>query len=205
MTKIIASCNPYNAKTHYHGEKVVQYDGATPVQWIIGEYASADKAKDTLWKMALEECNRHDDLSHEDSEGIEYDIAAISEDRDLDEAGVQELRNWYADWFKGEGVYYNDSHEPMMLKGDTFYSYDVMSYGIEEIEDEDIPEEETETYDIYFNDDTDSNNKGFRMSEEECRDWIEANRGTSYFEDYKGGTVSIVCNETGETVYEEII
>lgn len=61
------------------------------------------------------------------------------------------------------------------------------------------------TYDIYFNDDTDSNNKGFSLSIEECKSWIESNRGTSYFEDYKGGTVSIVCNETGDTVYEEYI
>lgn len=32
-----------------------------------------------------------------------------------------------------------------------------------------------------------------------------AHNGTneSYFADYKGGTVSIVCNETGETIYEE--
>ena len=61
------------------------------------------------------------------------------------------------------------------------------------------------TYDIYFNDDTDSNNKGFNLSLEECKDWIESHRGASYFEDYKGGTVSIVCNETGDTVYEEYI
>ena len=65
--------------------------------------------------------------------------------------------------------------------------------------------EDAKTYDIYFNDDADSNNKGFSMSLEECKDWIEFNRGESYFKDYKGGTVSIVCNETGETVYEENI
>ena len=61
------------------------------------------------------------------------------------------------------------------------------------------------TYDIYFNDANDSNNKGFKLSIEECKSWIDNNRGESYFEDYQGGTVSIVCNETGETVYEENI
>ena len=66
-------------------------------------------------------------------------------------------------------------------------------------------DEDENTYDIHFNDETDSNNKGFSMSLEECKDWIENNRGESYFKDYKGGTVSIVCNETGETVYEENI
>lgn len=61
-----------------------------------------------------------------------------------------------------------------------------------------------ETYDIHFNDSTDSNNKGFKESLDYCKSYIESNNGTneSYFEDYKGGTVSIVCNETGETVFE---
>ena len=61
------------------------------------------------------------------------------------------------------------------------------------------------TYDIYFNDEYDSNNKGMKATLEECKGYIRYNNGTdhSYFADYKGGTVSIVCNETGETVYEE--
>lgn len=63
------------------------------------------------------------------------------------------------------------------------------------------------TYDVVFNDYQDSNNKGFESSYQECLDYIQANNGTStsYFEDYKGGTVSIVCNQTGEVVYEEVI
>lgn len=61
------------------------------------------------------------------------------------------------------------------------------------------------TYDIYFNDEYDSNNKGMSASFEDCKEYIRQNNGTnhSYFADYKGGTVSVVCNETGETVYEE--
>ena len=45
------------------------------------------------------------------------------------------------------------------------------------------------TYDIYFNDENNSNNKGFRLSLEECKDYIETSRNDSgsYFEDYKGG------------------
>ncbi len=63
------------------------------------------------------------------------------------------------------------------------------------------------TYDVHFNDSNDSNNKGFRESFDYCKNYIEAYNGTneSYFEDYKGGTVSIVCNETGEEVYSEDI
>ncbi|RGN96753.1 hypothetical protein DXB37_03725 [Bacteroides uniformis] len=60
------------------------------------------------------------------------------------------------------------------------------------------------TYDIYFNDSSDSNNKGFASTLDYCMDYINTYNGTdeSFFADYKGGTVSIVCNETGETVYE---
>jgi hypothetical protein len=60
------------------------------------------------------------------------------------------------------------------------------------------------TYDVHFNDSNDSNNKGFELSFDDAKAYIESNNGTnnSYFEDYKGGMVSIVDNESGETVYE---
>lgn len=58
------------------------------------------------------------------------------------------------------------------------------------------------TYDVVFNDDESSNSKGMASTIEDCREYILENNGTSwsYFGDYKGGTVSIVCNETGEVV-----
>lgn len=60
------------------------------------------------------------------------------------------------------------------------------------------------TYDIVFNDNNDSNNKGFAVSLEEAKGYIEMYNGTneSYFSDYKGGTVSIVSNDNGKTVFE---
>lgn len=63
------------------------------------------------------------------------------------------------------------------------------------------------TYDVVFNDATGSNIKGFQLSKKEARAYINCFNGTndSYFGDYKGGTVSIVCNNTGETVHEEPI
>ncbi|KGF19153.1 hypothetical protein HMPREF1651_10410 [Prevotella bivia DNF00188] len=63
------------------------------------------------------------------------------------------------------------------------------------------------TYDIYFNDSENSNNKGFNMTLEEAKEYIRIYNGTneSYFADYKGGTVSIVCNENGEEVYNTTI
>ena len=66
-------------------------------------------------------------------------------------------------------------------------------------------QEDEKTYDVVFNDEYFSNIKGMNATIEECRDYIDMYNGTneSYFAEYKGGTVSIVCNETGETVYEE--
>lgn len=61
------------------------------------------------------------------------------------------------------------------------------------------------TFDVVFNDNNDSNSKGFQDTAAYCYMYIQRYNGTneSYFKDYKGGTVQVVCNETGEVVYEE--
>ena len=63
------------------------------------------------------------------------------------------------------------------------------------------------TYDVVFEDDNASNRKGWHETFEYCKNYIESNNGTnnSYFADYKGGTVSIYCNETEEEVYTYVI
>jgi len=60
------------------------------------------------------------------------------------------------------------------------------------------------TYDIYFHSSEDSANKGFKYSLEQAKNYISMNNGTnnSYFQDFKGGLVQIVCNETEEVAYE---
>lgn len=60
------------------------------------------------------------------------------------------------------------------------------------------------TYDVHFNNDTNSNSKGFECTFQQAFNYITRWNGTdeSYFADYKGGTVSVVCNETGEEVYQ---
>ena len=59
------------------------------------------------------------------------------------------------------------------------------------------------TYDVYFNDDCYSNNKGFEYSFQDCLSYIEQYNGTkeSYFADYKNGVVEIYCNELEAVVY----
>lgn len=66
-----------------------------------------------------------------------------------------------------------------------------------------IEELTKKTYDVIFNDDNASNSKGFKETLEYCKNYIEKNNGTnaSYFSDYKGGNISIVCNETSEVVF----
>lgn len=65
----------------------------------------------------------------------------------------------------------------------------------------------SKTYDVIFNDESASNQKGWHETKEYCMDYIKSNNGTneSYFEDYKGGAVQVVCNETGDVVYEEVV
>lgn len=60
------------------------------------------------------------------------------------------------------------------------------------------------TYDVHFDDENNSNCKGWAIGFNECKDYIDSYNGTdeSYFENYKGGTVSVYCNEIGETVFE---
>ena len=60
------------------------------------------------------------------------------------------------------------------------------------------------TYDIHFNDDSNSNSKGFKETFEYCINYIKEHNGSndSYFNDYKGGVVSILCIETGKTEFE---
>ena len=52
-----------------------------------------------------------------------------------------------------------------------------------------------------------ANSKGFKGSYTECLNYIKQYNGTneSYFQDYKGGNVSIVRNETGDALYTENI
>ena len=63
-------------------------------------------------------------------------------------------------------------------------------------------------FDVRFDSDTMSDRKGFNSSYEYCYDYIRMYNGTneSYFEDYKGGTVSIIDIDADESiVYSEDI
>lgn len=57
-------------------------------------------------------------------------------------------------------------------------------------------------YDVVFNDDNSSFNKGFKQTYKYCYDWIQNNRTSEQnFKDFAGGTVSIVNMKTVTIVY----
>jgi hypothetical protein len=60
------------------------------------------------------------------------------------------------------------------------------------------------TYNVHFNDSENSNDIGGENTLEYCQSVIKLKR-SQYFDDYKNGTVSIVCNETEKTIFEKSI
>ncbi len=64
-----------------------------------------------------------------------------------------------------------------------------------------------QTFDILFNDENNSNSKGFSLTAEQAIE--KANQmlisNESYVSDYTDGTISVVCNETGATIWEKDI
>jgi hypothetical protein len=59
------------------------------------------------------------------------------------------------------------------------------------------------TYDVVFTDSKSADCKGFKESLTYCKNYIRRFNGTnhSYFADYKGGIIAIVCNETNQVVF----
>ena len=126
--RIIAICDPYHARSHYNGQEIIRMDGATPVCWVIQECSTIEEAREILWQFAREIAINSANLSHKDNEDIEYVKSLLIEEEGLTETEVNEMLSW----FRGEGIYYTSTNKAMMLKGDNSYSFDVMTYCIEE-------------------------------------------------------------------------
>lgn len=133
--RITASCNPYHAKFHYNGQRVLKRDEATPVKWVIEDGLTEDEALQRLWEFACEDCARnYANWSREDAESIEY-MAQMLADDEMNDLTLEEARECFG-WFIGEGIYTTGGNqpEPVMLKGERSYSYDTMTYVVEEDE-----------------------------------------------------------------------
>ncbi|MBO7684874.1 MAG: hypothetical protein J6Y20_04900 [Lachnospiraceae bacterium] len=55
MYRIIARCDPYNARMHYNGQEVLKYDGTTPVAWVWDDDLTLDEANDEIFGYACEQ------------------------------------------------------------------------------------------------------------------------------------------------------
>lgn len=122
---IVAKCDPYNARHHWHGERVLKYDGPTPVEWVKEMFDTEEEAKDQLYAWCLEEC---DDFRNW---GDEQEV--IDECRSwLDDGETEPVRNILnAVAEEGYGIYDQTNCNQILETGGWSYSYDTMTYTIE--------------------------------------------------------------------------
>lgn len=122
---ITAACNPYNARTHYNGERVLRYDMTTPIKWVIddfyGEGLSLEEAMDILDSFAHQ---LGDDVRWMDDYNLAEDVRFFKEEENID---------LDTSWYKGEG-WYRDEYQ-VYKRGDMCLRDDVMDYAIEEMDD----------------------------------------------------------------------
>lgn len=121
---ITATCNPYNARTHYNSQRVLRYDMTTPIKWVMedayGDGLTLEQAQDILDSYADQ---LSDDTSYIDDEWLAQMVAEAKEysEVDLDTS-----------WYKGAGWYCNE--HLVYQRGDESLRDDVMLYWIEEME-----------------------------------------------------------------------
>ena len=120
--RIIANCDPYNARFHHHNEQVLKYDGATPIEGVVddsyGDGYTLEAAYDILDGYANQ---LNDDTCYEDD-------ASIAEmRREFEEYGEEAGFSWYegAGWYENNVLVYRH--------GDSYLRDDVMLYSIDEL------------------------------------------------------------------------
>lgn len=123
--RIVAACDPYNARFHHHNEQVLKYDGATPIEWVVddsyGDGYTLEEAYDILDSYANQ---LNDDTCYEDD-------ASIDEmRRELEEYGEEADLSWYkgAGWYENNVLVYRHGYE--------YLRDDVVLYSIEEMEEQ---------------------------------------------------------------------
>lgn len=121
---IIAKCDPYNSRFHYHGERVLKYDMTTPVVWVVNDgYGDGLPMANALYELEM-------------MAAVDFEDSVYYNEADLPKY-VEEYKERYSadeevdlSWFKGEGWYNPDSMYPRFITGDKSYRYDVMLYEI---------------------------------------------------------------------------
>jgi hypothetical protein len=125
--RIVAKCDPYNARKHYNGQTVLKYNGTSPVKWVMeDEIPSEEEAKYVLMDLAKTGGPYETgDWSYEDKNTLERFINDLVEDgiprEDIDTG-----------WYKGPGIY--NGCFPVLLEGESSFRDDTVTYSVEEIE-----------------------------------------------------------------------
>lgn len=130
--RITASCDPYHVRRHYNGQKILRYDMATPVKWVIeDDIPTLEEAKEKLMRLAKTgDPYENGGWSYEDQESVtehKKELLELYGDTMTDEE-----KETLTDWFAGPGIYEN--HSPVLLEGGTSFHDDTMTYMIEAIE-----------------------------------------------------------------------
>ena len=119
--RIVAICDPYNARWHYHGERVLRYNMATPIEWIMEDELTEEEAHALLY-----------DYASEGSCVFPMDDETLADWRKelLADGITEEAVDAALAWYQGPG-YYNDDHALIYQYGDDYLRDDVMLYRIE--------------------------------------------------------------------------
>jgi hypothetical protein len=123
--RIIAMCDPYNADFHYRGQEVKEYNGATPVAWVMADNLTEEEAVATLRDFAYEDLGSCDNVAYEYDEWINEMKGEMLEDG----APAEEVERAFS-WYEGAGFY--EEKRSVWLEGEMSYRNDVMYYSIEE-------------------------------------------------------------------------
>lgn len=135
---VVGQCNPYHAKLYYSKlNRVLKYDGATPVKWVV----------DDNWGEGLEEGELEKtfrDIAWGNNENrFHYDKEYV-EDRIYNEIDYDDS------WFEGDGVY-DENFYPIYIYGSLIIRDDVMVYTAEEFTDRYYRVDIGDDYQEYFN------------------------------------------------------
>lgn len=122
---ITAGCNPYNARTHYNGERVLKRDMTTPIKWVVDDFYGAGLSLEEAMNILDGYANQlSDDVRWIDDTNLADDVRYFKEEEGID---------LDISWYKGEGWYANDC---LVYKhGDMYLRDDVVDYAIEELDD----------------------------------------------------------------------
>lgn len=135
---VVANCDPYNARFHHHSERVLEYDGATPVKWVMEDFYGAGITEEEAL-ATLEKYARMDGYEYFDENAVALWVAMFKENYEYDNDEPYE-GDVDTSWYEGRG-YYDEGMGCVYLCGGHCYCHDTMSYSIEEFVAEEKPKQ----------------------------------------------------------------